>query len=169
MSDNFIEARRIAELKFTSKIRTKKPPQLWIWGCFARHPRWNDWQDDCGRIRSTIRNVVSTQPEICYPAPSSSWLRLLGQAEDSKDTSSIPFCRLSLVLLYNDRWCLRVQPLHKFTSFVTKQKQEDKDGSMQIGMIGNIAQAPHFTQVWGGCCYSRPKERQGFWSHPFRE
>lgn len=85
--------------------------------------------------------------EFCYPVPSSSWLHLLERVEDSKGTSPNHFCSLSLVLLYNDRWRLCVQPLHKYTSFVPKQKQEDKDGSRQISILGNITQGAHFAHV----------------------
>lgn len=161
MFDNFIKGRRIAECKFTSKIRTKKHSL----GCFALHHHQNDWQGLLLQDLFYQQLWVLTELEFGYPVSLSTCLSMLEQVEDSKGTSSMLFCSSGLVLFYNDRWHLCIQPFHKFTSFVTKQKQEDKDGSMQISIIGNITQE-HIcscqeccAQVWGGCCFSWPKKR----------
>lgn len=132
-------------LSFSSfpKSELKNIPWPWLWGCLAHHNYQNDWQGLLLQDLFYHQLWVLTELESGYLVPLSTWLSMLEQVEDFKGISSIHFCSSGLVLFYNDRWHLCIQPLDKFTSFVTKQKQEDKDGSVQISIIGNITQYTH--------------------------
>lgn len=121
-SDNFIKAKRIAELNLISKIRAKKHTLALVTQllCPALAPEWLT-EINCGRVCFAVNHVLQKNSSFAIEHPVQ--LTWLEQAEDSKGAGFIPFYSASFILFYNDKQHLHIQAFHKF---VTKQKQEDK-------------------------------------------
>ena len=86
----------------------------------------------------TVNHVLQKNSSFAIEHPVQ--LTWVEQVEDSKGAGFVPFYSASLILFYNDKRHLHIQPFHKF---VTKQKQEDKmDQGKSI--IENRSQGTYF-------------------------
>lgn len=158
-SDNFIKAQRIAELNLISKIRAEKHTLALVTQllCPALSPEWLT-EINCGRVCFTVNRVLQKNSSFAIEHPVQ--LTWLEQVEDSKGAGFIPFYSASLILFYNDKQHLHIQPFHKFT-----QSRNKRIRWIRVNLLLKIEVKAHTLLVPGVLCL---RMRRGYYFWPKR-